>query len=108
MTGCGVRRQERRLEPSVDHQQSLPVTHVHAGKQHRAGVFPSSLASPAVVQRMDLPPSIAEPLSIQTSLAGLSMPCIWSACVIAAAVSLLASQPSCAQPPSVSLLYQEG
>ncbi len=39
IAGCDMCRQEWRVEPSLDHQQSLSLTHVHASKQHRAGVF---------------------------------------------------------------------
>ena len=38
---CGVCREERWMESSADNQQSGPLAHVHAGKQHRAGMhFP--------------------------------------------------------------------
>lgn len=33
----GLRRQEWRLEPSPDNQQSVHLTGVHAGEHHRAG-----------------------------------------------------------------------
>ena len=38
---CGVCREERWMESSADNQQSGSLAHVHAGKQHRAGMhFP--------------------------------------------------------------------